>query len=61
MSLKVSDWFRQLGFPSFRSMHFDEQGESGLTSRAIAQVQNKPSRTAVANRNRECGIVTDYS
>ena len=61
MSLKVSDWFRQLGFPSFRSMHFDEQGESGLTSSAVAHVQSKPRRAAVENRNRERDIATDLS
>ena len=61
MSLNVSDWFRQLGFPSFRSMHFDEHGESGLTSSAFTHVQNKPRRTAVENRNRKRDIVTDVS
>jgi hypothetical protein len=61
MSLKVSDWFRQLGFPSFRSMHFEEQGESGLTSRARVLVQNRLRRTAVENRNRERDMVAGFS
>jgi hypothetical protein len=42
-------------------MHFEEQGESGLTSRARVLVQNRLRRTAVENRNRERDMVAGFS
>ncbi len=46
MSLKVRDWFLQLGLPSFRSMHLDAHGESGLTSSAKATAEKRARKVA---------------
>lgn len=59
MSLNVSDWFLQLGLPSFLSRHFEAHGEFGLTSSAKLAVMNR-IRSAVADsrkRERDIGLI----